>query len=556
VAFVLAIEPDAEQVETLQERLAHDLAGHELLVVASNQEALEAIDRRVPDLVLVHAFFPPGDERALMARLSTAGAVPPPTLAIPFFDSTPAPACTEPRWFYWRQRSTADVRTEADGARLFAEQLRAYLEDCKGIDGPIECGSPQPAADFPLTSAGIDVARNQPDSVGSGVDDVAVTDVAVVDVAIADLTVADARTGDADERPPESFELIPAEAESAGGAPALIVRQLAGSLAGGATAAGARDPWSAQAQDATLQTPTSDSACMPPDSTDPEHASSTQEGRPRGPQPGVFSDRSGRWWNARRARGVRTVAAAALLVLGMMGRVRWTIPPRTDLARAAAADDRERQTERPKPVGLRTGQLEVSSDPTGATVVVDGRACGETPLTIGDLAPGAHTVTLERGGSIVRRSITVRSGRMASVHASIYPGWLAVFAPFELDVFDNGHALNLDEHDQAMLPAGRHDIRLVNRGLGYREDRVVEIQPGKLTVASVELPTSRITVTSTPSAEVWIDGTRVGETPLVDQPVGIGTREIVLRNAAFNDRRLTVTVTVEPARIDVDLTRP
>jgi len=84
----------------------------------------------------------------------------------------------------------------------------------------------------------------------------------------------------------------------------------------------------------------------------------------------------------------------------------------------------------------------------------------------------------------------------------------------------------------------------------------VEIQPGELTVASVELPKSPVTVTSTPSAEVWIDGARVGDTPLIGVPVGIGTREVVLKNAAFQDRHLTVTVTVEPVRIDVDLTKP
>ena len=38
----------------------------------------------------------------------------------------------------------------------------------------------------------------------------------------------------------------------------------------------------------------------------------------------------------------------------------------------------------------RSGQLEVTSDPQGARVTLDGNAAGVTPLTIQSVAPGRH----------------------------------------------------------------------------------------------------------------------------------------------------------------------
>jgi len=63
-------------------------------------------------------------------------------------------------------------------------------------------------------------------------------------------------------------------------------------------------------------------------------------------------------------------------------------------------------------------------------------------------------------------------------------------------------------------------------------------------------------VTATPSAEVWLDGVKIGETPIPDFPVGLGTREFVLKSPGLGERRLMTTVTVRPATISVDFTKP
>lgn len=62
-----------------------------------------------------------------------------------------------------------------------------------------------------------------------------------------------------------------------------------------------------------------------------------------------------------------------------------------------------------------TGAIEVRSDPPGLRVFVDGRDRGVTPLTIRDLPPGEHEVTLERGTRRVRQIVRVEPGTTAQL---------------------------------------------------------------------------------------------------------------------------------------------
>ena len=65
---------------------------------------------------------------------------------------------------------------------------------------------------------------------------------------------------------------------------------------------------------------------------------------------------------------------------------------------------------------------------------MDGRERGVTPLMLNDLSSGRHAVTLESAGGTVQRSVDVKAGQTATLEASIYPGWLALFAPIELEI--------------------------------------------------------------------------------------------------------------------------
>ena len=205
----------------------------------------------------------------------------------------------------------------------------------------------------------------------------------------------------------------------------------------------------------------------------------------------------------------------------------------------------------------RIGTLEVASTPGGAKVLVDGREQGQTPLTVTDLSVGAHTVQIESSEGTVRRKADIQEGRTASIAESIYPGWLVVSAPIEVTVSDGGKGLQLDATNRVLLKPGVHTIRVDNRELEFTQIRQVEIEPGGIARLSVEVPQSTLSVTGSIGADVLVDGSKVGETPLTNFQIKIGTREVMVTDPTSGMmRNVTVTVTTRPAHVDIPLTRP
>jgi hypothetical protein len=203
-----------------------------------------------------------------------------------------------------------------------------------------------------------------------------------------------------------------------------------------------------------------------------------------------------------------------------------------------------------------TGRLRVTSEPAGARVLVDGAARGATPLTLDDLAVGAHAVVLQSAAGSVRRSVTVSADETTDVAETIFAGWLTILSPFQLEISEGTRAIRLDDRNQIMLKPGPHELRLENRALGFQEIRKVDVRPGETTALSIVPPRSALTVTATVPAEVWLDGVHLDHTPLVGFALELGTRELVVKNANGDERRFTLTVTAKPVVINADFSKP
>jgi len=183
-----------------------------------------------------------------------------------------------------------------------------------------------------------------------------------------------------------------------------------------------------------------------------------------------------------------------------------------------------------------TGVLRVVSTPAGARVMVDGKARGVTPLTLSDLNPGNHEVALESDAGTVHRTVMVAANETAQVDESIFSGWLAVYAPFEITIAERGRMLRPDERNQILLPPGVHELRIANKTLAYEATWSVEVKPGEKTNLRVTPEPSTLTVTASEAAEVLLDGSRIGDTPLNAAPVPLGTHELVVKRAAGGER--------------------
>jgi PEGA domain-containing protein len=208
------------------------------------------------------------------------------------------------------------------------------------------------------------------------------------------------------------------------------------------------------------------------------------------------------------------------------------------------------------------GSLLVQSDPAGARVSVDGVDHGVAPVSVADLAPGEHEVVLVAdGGTPVKQRVVIQAGVTSSVLAPVstatqgpVSGWLSLKAPVAIEVRENGRLIGTTEADRIMMAAGRHEIELVNETLGYRVTRAIQVPAGKVMTLSIDLPQGTLNVNAAPWAEVWIDGRRVGETPIGNLPVSIGSHEVVFRHPQLGEKRQAVSVTLKaPVRLSVDM---
>ena len=207
-----------------------------------------------------------------------------------------------------------------------------------------------------------------------------------------------------------------------------------------------------------------------------------------------------------------------------------------------------------------TGRLEVTSDPTGATVVVDGVARGVTPLAIASIPPGPHRVVLSYQAMTATRSVTVNAGATATLAVPLPRptariGSVSLQSSIELDIFLDGTKVG-STGTSVSLPAGTHSLDLLNAALEFRTSLTVDVPAGGTATAVVTIPRGKLSINATPWADVSLDGKPVGQTPIANLDVSIGTHEVIWRHPQLGERRQTVVVKAQtPARIGIDLNR-
>jgi hypothetical protein len=207
------------------------------------------------------------------------------------------------------------------------------------------------------------------------------------------------------------------------------------------------------------------------------------------------------------------------------------------------------------------GQLQVRSEPAGARVLIDGQYRGVAPLTVEGLSPGAHAIKVEDGTASVTQQVTIEAGLTASLVVPLVAprnvpvsGWISVAAPLDVQIYENGRLLGSSRSEQIMVSEGKHDLEIANEALGYRVARPVQVTAGQTTAIKLEWPKGSLALNALPWAEVWLDGERLGETPIGNTQVPIGSHRVVFRHPELGEQAHDVTVTLAaPARISADM---
>jgi serine/threonine-protein kinase len=215
--------------------------------------------------------------------------------------------------------------------------------------------------------------------------------------------------------------------------------------------------------------------------------------------------------------------------------------------------------ELPSPPAVSTGRLDVTSDPPGARVRLDGVAVGATPLRLPEVAAGQHAIMISNGDQVVQRTVAVAAGATASVFAALpkaagpTAGWISTTSPVDLQIFEGGRLLGITSAAQLMLAEGRHDLEFVSESFEIRMRRSVDVVSGKTSNLVIALPNGVLSVNASPWADVSIDGRNIGLTPLGNIALPAGPHEVIWRHPQLGERRRVVSIKAQtPTRVSVD----
>ena len=176
----------------------------------------------------------------------------------------------------------------------------------------------------------------------------------------------------------------------------------------------------------------------------------------------------------------------------------------------------------------QTGVLvSFNSEPAGAVVMVDGSLrCQSTPCTK-TVTGGSHKVEMLKESYVQETmSISVSQG-MKPVHMTLTPdfGWVTVTSsPAGLPVHVDGKRFGTTPLSRHQISTGPHEI-LVTDPRYYDQGKQVQVNRGETETIQVELEpregglvvNARDEQGNDVAAEVWLDGTKLGTTPLAKQ---------------------------------------
>jgi hypothetical protein len=215
-----------------------------------------------------------------------------------------------------------------------------------------------------------------------------------------------------------------------------------------------------------------------------------------------------------------------------------------------------------EPVAITGGKISIVTDPPGARVFVDGRLRGTSPLTVSDLSPTDHKVAVSSETGSAERIVSVDRYAATSVVFSLprvttpIAGWVALTAPFDVQVRESDSVVATGQSTKMMMTAGRHTLTLSNDTLQYHDVRQIEVAAGKTTTLRIDPPKAAISANARPWADVIVDGTNVGQTPISNLLLTIGEHRVIFRHPQFGDRQQTIVVTLKGAnRVAVDMSK-
>jgi hypothetical protein len=157
-------------------------------------------------------------------------------------------------------------------------------------------------------------------------------------------------------------------------------------------------------------------------------------------------------------------------------------------------------------------------------------------------ASGTPDTTASLAASVVSSPAPVTDTAVADAAARQRSGGVRLSSRIALNVLEGDRVLGSTADGPIVTTAGTHQLDLVNTALGYRTRQTVTIRAGVITPLTLPTPMGRLNINAQPWAQVLVDDTPAGETPLANVSVPLGQHQITFRHPQLGERRETVTV--------------
>jgi len=214
-----------------------------------------------------------------------------------------------------------------------------------------------------------------------------------------------------------------------------------------------------------------------------------------------------------------------------------------------------------------TGSISVISAPSDATVYLDGRAIGATPLLIKDITAGEHTLSVSKAGYIEStQKVIVRGNETTDANVRLNP---IVYSVRLSSIPDNAEVF-WDEADRGTTPvivenviAGSHKVRIVKEGYEEYRDTIDVRIPITEKTYRLNPYTGGLNIKTDPSgAEVIIDNRNVGTTPLSVSALPVKQYIVKLKKEGYKEKDITVIIAKDKASeinemlLEIDTQKP
>ena len=180
-------------------------------------------------------------------------------------------------------------------------------------------------------------------------------------------------------------------------------------------------------------------------------------------------------------------------------------------------------------------RLQVTSEPSKATVLIDRQMRGETPLTLPNLSVGQHLITVQKQGFLdAWQTVELQAQDARALEFQLEPlaGLLLLqSSPTNADVTINGVALGHTPVLISALPIGTHRIKIATPGYQPKEVEVklADRTPVRKHVDLVSNSATLTVETDTEGASIRINGIEHGASPCTVDRIPEGEVTVELR---------------------------